>query len=187
MNTLRVAEQNEERDRHRVVRARKTAVDVAADAALQRRSRALTAEQLDALEEAAPHAHTSLRQLDQATRGNGNCAGEDSREFYPVFREDPAIDVGLAEERALAGRLCGGCPVRGRCLAMDFVHADGRVQQIWGIAGGLVARDRRVLLPLWVDLVHRLDAADADQTAESAAVAAGEGQTAEAVCAAVAS
>jgi hypothetical protein len=158
MNTLRVAEQNEERDRPRVERARRTAVEVAADAAVQRRSRALTAAQLDALEEAAQYIGMSPRQLDQATLGNGNCHDQDAEQWYPLFSEDLTSKVKLDDERARAAELCGGCPVRGQCLARDYIQSRGRRgYHLWGITGGLGARDRRALLPLWVDLVARLD------------------------------
>jgi len=167
--------------------ARKVAVEVAADAAL-------TADQLDVLEAAAPFVGDSVRALDRVVRGVGSCSGEDPERFYPVYREDPARAEYLDEERVLARQLCDGCPVQAQCLALDYAQAaaygnerrDG-VQHLWGIRAGLGARDRRVLLPLWVDLVRRLDATDADQAAGSAAVAASAGQAVEAARAAVAS
>jgi hypothetical protein len=46
--------------------------------------------------------------------------------------------------------------VRAQCLALDYAHVDGHVQHLWGIYGGLGARDRRELLPLWMELSTRL-------------------------------
>jgi hypothetical protein len=193
VSRLRAVEVDEKRDR-RVPDARKVAVEVAADAALTRRGKALTADQLDVLEAAAPFVGDSVRALDRVVRGVGSCSGEDPERFYPVYREHPARAEYLDEERVLARQLCDGCPVKAQCLALDYAQAaaygnerrDG-VQHLWGIRAGLGARDRRVLLPLWVDLVRRLDATDADQTTESAAVAASAGQAIEAARAAVAS
>jgi hypothetical protein len=179
MDTLRIAELNEERDRHQVEVARKTAIEVAADAALQRRGRALTAAQLNAFEEASPYARMSSRQLDWATLGNGNCDEQDPEQWYPTCVEDPARTERLEEEQALAERLCGGCPVRAQCLARDYAHADGHVQQLWGITGGLGARDRRTLLPLWVELANRLDNSPADLTTKSAEITLHEGKAVE--------
>jgi hypothetical protein len=176
-----VAEQSEQGGRP-VLDAGKIAVEVAADAALTRRGRALTSDQLDVLEAAARFAGHSVRELDRAVRGVGSCSGEDTEQFYPTYTADPARGGRLLEERLLARRLCEGCPVQAQCLALDYAAASvygaerhTGVEQVWGIRAGLGARDRRALMPLWAELDRRLNAtavADVAESAEGGPVAA---------------
>jgi hypothetical protein len=61
-------------------------------------------------------------------------------------------------EREHADRLCTGCPVRGQCLALDYIAAKGRPGFLHGVWGGLGPLDRRQLQPLWTQLVALLRA-----------------------------
>jgi hypothetical protein len=165
MSRLRVASHGEQGSQD-AVDAQRVAIEVAADAALTRRGKALTGDQLDVLEAAAPFAGHPKRELARAVRGAGPCSDEDAEKWYPTYREDPARTEGVEEERELARGLCDGCPVKAQCLALDYAQAqdyghprrDG-VQHIWGVRAGLGARDRRALLPLWIELGARLAAA----------------------------
>lgn len=161
MNRLRVLEQGKRPGAPPVDPAR-VAVEVAADATLglrKRRALELTGAQLDALEAAAPYALASparLIELGRELRERGRCAGADPEAYFPVYVAAPERLERLEEERAEADRLCQGCPVRGQCLAVDYAAGGNRIGEVWGVAAGLGARDRRSLLALWVTLIARL-------------------------------
>jgi hypothetical protein len=136
------------------------ALEVLADPrfALAKEAAGATEAKRIALVAAAPFVETSKEQLDVMLRGRGNCAGEDFATYFPVYPHEPAQGAGRVEERGLAERLCGGCPVRGQCIAFDYACVNRRVQHVWGIMGGLGARDRRELLVLWLELLARVTA-----------------------------
>jgi hypothetical protein len=149
--------------------ARSEAIGVIADAVFSApaSARPITADQLDALEAAAPYVGVAVRELDIEVERAGRCVGTDPEAYYPIYREEPHRTEGLLEERAEARWLCHDCPVLGQCLARDYLHSGGKVGDIWGVAAGLGARDRRALLPHWVTLTQRLatrSAAAADET-----------------------
>jgi hypothetical protein len=137
--------------------AQGVAADVLAAASHNPRHRVLTSEQKEAFTLAAPFALSSRRALENVVRTAGKCSGYDLEQWYPDYREDPAVrSADRSDERAVAARLCGGCPVRGQCLALDYAQAEGKVQHLWGIWGGLGARDRRQMLALWLKLQELL-------------------------------
>lgn len=52
----------------------------------------------------------------------------------------------VASDRAVAARLCAGCPVQEACLELEL-RWSGPVQT--GVFGALPAEDRRDLYPIW--------------------------------------
>ncbi len=67
----------------------------------------------------------------------------DGRVFATAGPEAGAAEV----DRALAARLCAGCPVLDECLELDFRWmADLTV----GVFAGLPESDRRAAYPLWL-------------------------------------
>ena len=153
--------------------ARSEAIGVIADAVFNAppTARPITAEQLDALEAAAPYVAARVRELDVEVGREGRCVGTDAESYFPAYNVDPGRVEGLAEERAEARWLCHDCPVLGQCLARDYLHSGGKVGDIWGVAAGLGARDRRALLPHWVTLTQRLTAPPAAPVDQTPAVA----------------
>lgn len=64
----------------------------------------------------------------------------------PSEAEVTAIAQAADPDRALAARLCAGCPVLDECLELDLRTAGGRTV---GVLAGLPDSDRRALYPLW--------------------------------------
>ena len=67
-------------------------------------------------------------------RARGLCLRHDPEVFFPGTLEDPTPAVAI----------CGGCPVRGACLAtaLDIGECDG----VWG---GTTPRERRAMRQVW--------------------------------------
>lgn len=61
--------------------------------------------------------------------------------------EQPPWMTDHMDDRELATRLCGGCPVRDVCLELDLRTAG---QDTVGVWGELTDDDRRALYPHWV-------------------------------------
>lgn len=70
-------------------------------------------------------------------RGQGDCYEKDPADWYPEEFQNRHTKK-AAIERAKA--VCGGCPERARCLAYSL-----RINDQWGIWGGLTADERRAL------------------------------------------
>lgn len=187
MQRLRLAGNTPEQSRHgaEVVRIPDPdpvamAHEVLADPrfAVAKEAAAATEAKRNALLAAAPFVETSKEQLDTMLRGRGNCAGEDLADYFPPYPHEPAHGACRVEERDRAERLCGGCPLRGQCVAFDYACADGHVQHVWGILGGLGARDRRELMSPWMELRARVAAirlAQRNAQTEGAQAAGGDG------------
>jgi hypothetical protein len=152
--------------------AEKTALDVAADATLNGQD--LAAMQVQALTNAAANVLRSQDELRAAIADRGQCAaGEaDPEDWFPAHDEDAVtpVDSPLRREiRGQAATLCFGCPVKGQCLALSYGLGEQGSHGIWG---GLGARDRVELLPLWRELRTRLaPTADGEQDDGPSAVA----------------
>ena len=136
--------------------AEKTALDVAADATLNGQD--LAAMQVQALTNAASHALRSQAELRAGIADRGLCrAGEaDPEAWFPPHDEDEISHVDSPRRRAIrgqAGTLCFGCPVKGMCLALSYELGEHGAHGTWG---GLGARDRVELRPLWRELRVRL-------------------------------
>jgi transcription factor WhiB len=148
--------------------AAKIALEVAADATLETGAE-LDEPRLQALMDAAEVALTPPRELDRIVTAGADCRGFDTEDFYPRFTEDPTrrdAAGSLSTERQLATALCQWCPVRAHCLALSYTLHPRRYGA-HGVWGGLGARDRTHLRPLWDELVDRLTAQN--QPAEHAA------------------
>lgn len=85
-----------------------------------------------------------------------------------VVREGTCMDVYAAgdepdwlgheqTDRALAARLCGGCPVQDQCLELELRTAGEDTAGVWG---ALAEDDRRALLPYWRQRGERAEEAD---------------------------
>jgi hypothetical protein len=132
------------------------AIDVAADAEL-------SGIQKQAFLDAANFALPPHRDLDQSPQqgGDGNCGRPESdpEDWFPLISTE--IDVADPDgtfrlrERAIAQRLCGGCPLRRPCLAWALTKSS----EPCGIWGGLGARDLADLMPAWRTLQVQLAAA----------------------------
>jgi hypothetical protein len=136
--------------------AEKMALDVAADATLNGQD--LAAMQVHSLTNAAAHVLRSQDQLRAALADRGQCAnGEaDPEDWFPAYDEDAVTPVDSPRRREIrdqAATLCFGCPVKGQCLALSYDLGEQGSHGIWG---GLEARDRGELLPLWRELRTRL-------------------------------
>lgn len=68
-------------------------------------------------------------------RARAACVDVDAELFFPAGDSGPAVEVQVAEAKAV----CARCPVRAECLA------DALVGMAYGIAGGLTAEERRGL------------------------------------------
>jgi WhiB family redox-sensing transcriptional regulator len=67
--------------------------------------------------------------------------------WWEVMNGDPpSIDDGAMPDRALAARLCAGCPVQRECLELELRTAGAATTGVWG---GLCEVDRRALHTVW--------------------------------------
>lgn len=130
--------------------AGRVALQVAADAALE--GRVLDAVGVQALLDGAGHVGTPRARLEAVVSGGAACRGGRTEEWYPPDPDEVTPEVRAAEREHAAG-LCRACPVRTECLALSFGIGSQGSHGVWG---GLPARDRRVVGPLWVQLSHRL-------------------------------
>jgi hypothetical protein len=149
--------------------AEKTALDVAADATLNGQD--LAGMQVQSLTNAAAHVLRWQDELRAAIADRGQCGDDDAdpEDWFPAYDEHAVtpVDSPLRQEiRGQAAMLCFGCPVKGQCLALSYELGEQGSHGIWG---GLGARDRIELRPLWTDLRERLTPPTA--TAEDQAVA----------------
>ena len=80
---------------------------------------------------------------DPGWRARGACLQHDPELFFPSPTDDPAA--------ALA--ICGGCDVRGACLAAALDAADGD-----GVWGATTPEERRGMRQVWVTLTARTPA-----------------------------
>lgn len=134
----------------------KTALDVAADATLNGQD--LAAMQVQALTNAAAHVLRSHDELRAAIADRGQCGQDtaDPEDWFPAYDEQAITPVDSPVRREIRGEaamLCFGCPVKGQCLALSYALGEEGAHGIWG---GLGARDRVELLPLWRELGTRL-------------------------------
>ncbi|MGH4018119.1 MAG: WhiB family transcriptional regulator [Pseudonocardiaceae bacterium] len=127
------------------------ALHVAADAALEGVD--LDTVQVQALIDGAAHAGTPRARLEAVVAGGAACRGGATEDWYPPDDGSEVTARERAAERGHAGGLCRSCPVRTECLALSWQIGTLGSHGVWG---GLPARDRRVVLPLWVRLSHRL-------------------------------
>ncbi len=58
------------------------------------------------------------------------------------------------EDRALAARLCAGCPVQDECLELELRLAGDQTTGVWG---ALSDDERRALYPHWLSRGDRVD------------------------------
>lgn len=129
----------------------RVALHVAADAALEGCD--LDTVQVQALLDGAAHAGTPKARLDAVVARGAACRGGPTEAWYPPDPEGEVMAQVRAAERQHAAGLCRSCPVRAECLALSW---DIGSQGTHGVWGGLPARDRRVVGPLWVRLCRRL-------------------------------
>ncbi len=68
--------------------------------------------------------------------------------WWEVTSGDPPdiADDEQAPDRALAARLCAGCPVQLECLELELNTAGAATTGVWGALG---EDDRRALHPVW--------------------------------------
>ena len=78
--------------------------------------------------------------LQEVVTLNGLCLGG----IWPA--EEPGWDDCAPSDRALATRLCQGCPVIDQCIELDL-RIDGPCTT--GVWGALPEDDRRALHPIW--------------------------------------
>lgn len=71
---------------------------------------------------------------DETWRVRGNCRSVDPETFFPAATEAPDMAVAV----------CGGCAVRGACLAWALEVGDNH-----GIWGGTTPRERRAMSVAW--------------------------------------
>lgn len=64
-----------------------------------------------------------------------------------VMAEQPPCGDEVLADRALAARLCAGCPVQDECLELELRTAG---EDTVGVFGGLPDDDRRDLHPHWL-------------------------------------
>ncbi|GLZ76130.1 hypothetical protein Afil01_09370 [Actinorhabdospora filicis] len=74
------------------------------------------------------------RPADETWRIRGNCRSVDPETFFPAATEAPDIAVAV----------CGGCAVRGACLAWALDTGDTH-----GVWGGTTPRERRAMVIAW--------------------------------------
>jgi WhiB family redox-sensing transcriptional regulator len=86
-------------------------------------------------------AHVPIELLVEVVDRGGTC-------WWEVMTADPP-DVGDAvmPDRALAARMCAGCPVQRECLELEL-RTDGA--ETAGVWGGLCEVDRRALHKAWL-------------------------------------
>lgn len=148
--------------------AEKTALDVAADATLNGQD--LAAMQVQALTNAASQVLRSQDELRAGMADRGLCGADeaDPEEWFPARDEDEISHLDRPRRREIRGRAamsCFGCPVKGQCLALSYELGEHGAHGIWG---GLGARDRVELLPLWRELRVRLTPSAEDERDGSA-------------------
>lgn len=97
----------------------------------------LARKQADELEALSP---VPDRVLADVVARDGRCVHEITDGEPPQLRGDDEPD------RALAARLCAGCPVRRQCLELEL-RTGG--QETVGVWGGLAEDDRRALHAIW--------------------------------------
>lgn len=134
--------------------AQRVVLEVAGDAALE--GREVCSVQLEALLAAAPFALVAVAELDAVVTAGADCAGFDDPEaWFPLEAEpdQPVTRQRRLAERVEAAALCGFCPVRAQCAPLSFGLGP---RGLYGVWGGLSARDRLVLRPLWTELRRRL-------------------------------
>jgi Transcription factor WhiB len=157
--------------------AEKTALNVAADATLggpDREAIDLSGMQVQALTNAAAQVLRTQDQLRAGIAARGLCAADevDPEEWFLAHDEDEITHVDSPRRREVRGQaatLCFGCPVKGMCLALSYELGEHGAHGIWG---GLGARDRVELLPLWRELQARLTRpAEGEQDGGAVAVA----------------
>lgn len=83
---------------------------------------------------AATTTSAQLRELADTVDAEAACAGTDPEAWY-------AADV---DTQALAIEVCEDCPVRARCLGLEFASVSAAVN-IHGVHGGLTQRQARAL------------------------------------------
>jgi WhiB family transcriptional regulator, redox-sensing transcriptional regulator len=67
--------------------------------------------------------------------------------WWEVMNADPPDVTGeVMPDRALAARMCGGCPVQRECLELELRTAGSETAGVWG---GLCEVDRRALHTVW--------------------------------------
>jgi WhiB family redox-sensing transcriptional regulator len=67
--------------------------------------------------------------------------------WWEVMSGDPpSIPTGAMPDRALAARMCAGCPVQRECLELELRTAGAATTGVWG---GLCEVDRRALHTAW--------------------------------------
>jgi WhiB family redox-sensing transcriptional regulator len=67
--------------------------------------------------------------------------------WWEVMSGDPpSIPDGAMPDRALATRMCAGCPVQHECLELELRTAGAATTGVWG---GLCEVDRRALHTVW--------------------------------------
>ena len=76
-----------------------------------------------------------------------NVVARDGLCFWAFDRADiPDLSGDDPPDRALAARLCAGCPVIDECLELDLRTAGLDMLGVWG---ALSETDRRALYPVW--------------------------------------
>jgi WhiB family redox-sensing transcriptional regulator len=77
--------------------------------------------------------------LDEIVRRDGAC-------MYETVTDEPDWNEEQLTDRALAARLCAGCPVQDECLELELRTAGERTVGVWG---ALTEDDRRALHWYW--------------------------------------
>ncbi len=130
----------------------RVALHVAADAALEGHD--LDTVGVQALLGGAAHAGTPRERLEAVVSGGAACRGGSTEAWYPPYPDEGELTAEVrAAEREHAAGLCQSCPVRTECLALSWDIGSHGAHGVWG---GLPARDRRAVGPLWVRLSRRL-------------------------------
>jgi WhiB family redox-sensing transcriptional regulator len=78
--------------------------------------------------------------LDDVVERDGTC-------WWEVMNQDPSdvTDEGMPD-RALAARMCAGCPVQRECVELELRTAGAATAGVWG---ALCEVDRRALHTVW--------------------------------------
>jgi WhiB family redox-sensing transcriptional regulator len=77
--------------------------------------------------------------LDEVVRRDGTC-------MHAAVEDEPDWNEEHLTDRALAARLCAGCPVQDECLELELRTAGEHTIGVWG---ALVEDDRRALHWYW--------------------------------------
>lgn len=67
--------------------------------------------------------------------------------------DPPWLDVD-STDRAMAARMCAGCPVQDECLEVELRETGAQTVGVWGALG---EDDRRALHPHWLRRGERVD------------------------------